>query len=81
MPRISPYKIFLTIDEKKQLQSMACKYTSSYREVMRAKIILLAADGLSNKEIGQRLDPSGHFLDDVVAFLFELAQFRNQFEG
>jgi len=43
-------------DEKKQLQTIARKYTSQYRDVMRAKIVLLAADGFSNKDIGQRLD-------------------------
>lgn len=56
MPRKSPYRVMLTVDEKTTLQAMARKYTSSYRDVMRAKIVLLAADGLSNKEIGQRLD-------------------------
>ena len=35
---------------------MAGKYTSPYRDVIRAKIVLLAADGLGNDEIGQRLD-------------------------
>ena len=56
MPRKSPYTVILTADEKKQLQAIAQKYTSQYRDVMRAKIVLLAADGLSNKDIGQRLD-------------------------
>jgi len=56
MPRKSPYTVILTADEKKQLQAIARKYTSQYRDVMRAKIVLLAADGLSNKDIGQRLD-------------------------
>ena len=56
MPRKSPYRIILTADEKKQLQAIARKYTSQYRDVMRVKIVLLAADGLSNKDIGQRLD-------------------------
>jgi len=35
---------------------MARKYTSPYYEVLRAKVILLAAEGLENKEIGERLD-------------------------
>lgn len=35
---------------------MARKYTSPYYQVVRAKAILLAADGLQNKEIGERLD-------------------------
>ena len=56
MPRKSPFKIFLTIDEKLRLQEIARKYTSPYRDVMRAKIVLLSAEGLSNKEIGERLD-------------------------
>ena len=56
MPRKSPYRVLLTTDEKKQLQDTARKYTSPYCEVMRAKIVLLASEGLSNKQIGQRLD-------------------------
>ena len=56
MPRKSPYRVVLTVDEKRKLQSIARKYTSQYRDVMRAKIVLLAAEGLSNKDIGQRLD-------------------------
>jgi transposase len=43
-------------DEKRHLQAIARKYTSPYRDVMRAKVILLAAQGLSNKQIGARLE-------------------------
>jgi transposase len=35
---------------------MAQKYTSPYFEVVRAKTILLAAEGLQNKQIGERLE-------------------------
>jgi len=56
MPRKSPYDVLLTAEEKKQLQTMARKYTLPYCDVMRAKIVLLAAEGFSNKAIGQRLD-------------------------
>ena len=56
MPRKSPYKVLLSADEKVRLQAIARKYTSQYRDVMRAKIVLLAGERLSNKEIGQRLD-------------------------
>lgn len=35
---------------------MAQKYTSPYYEVVRAKAILLAAEGIENKKIGKRLD-------------------------
>lgn len=55
MPRKSPYIIDLDKDEKDQLQSMARKYTLPYYEVVRAKAILLAAEGLENKQIGQQL--------------------------
>lgn len=56
MPRKSPFILLLTADEKIRLQEIARKYTSPYCDVMRAKIVLLAAEGLSNKEIGERLD-------------------------
>lgn len=56
MPRKSPFTILLTADEKLRLQEIARKYTSPYCDVMRAKIVLLSAEGLSNQEIGQRLD-------------------------
>ena len=56
MPRKCPYRVILTVDEKRRLQAIARKYTSQYRDVIRAKVILLAAEGLSNKDIGQRLD-------------------------
>jgi len=55
MPRSSPYSILLSSDERRELESQARKYTSPYYSVVRAKIVLLAADGLSNDEIGSRL--------------------------
>jgi len=56
MPRTSPYAILLEQDEKRILQAITRRYTSQYRDVMRAKVILLAAEGLSNKQIGKRLE-------------------------
>lgn len=55
MPRTSPFSIELSNAERRDLESQARKYTSSYYSVLRAKIILFAADGLSNEEIGARL--------------------------
>lgn len=55
MPRTSPFTILLSGAERRQLESQARKYTSSYYSVVRARIILMAADGLSNDEIGARL--------------------------
>jgi len=56
MPRCSPFTVILTEEEKRRLQAMARKYTSPYCDVSRAKVILMAAEGLENKEIGLRLD-------------------------
>ena len=56
MPRKSPYQIILTTKEKCRLQEMARRYTSPYLDVVRAKIVLLASEGLENKQIGARLD-------------------------
>lgn len=56
MPRISPYVIELSRAEKASLQSVARRYTSPYRDVVRARIVLYAARGLSNDQIAARLD-------------------------
>jgi len=56
MPRKSPYVILLREDEQQHLDHLAHSYTSPYRDVVRAKLVLLAAQGLDNDEIGQRLD-------------------------
>jgi transposase len=56
MPRKSPYTVTLTEEEALQLHNAARRYTSPYCEVARAKVVLMAAQGLQNKEIGHRLD-------------------------
>lgn len=56
MPRTSPYRIVLSPHEERELQRRAGKYTLSYFKVLRAKMILLAAEGLPNDEIAARLD-------------------------
>ena len=55
MSRTSPFSIELSGAERRDLEGQARKYTSPYYSVLRSKIILLAADGLSNEEIGARL--------------------------
>lgn len=55
MPRISPFEIVLTRPERAELESIGRKYTSPYCDVMRAKVVLLAAEGVDNQEIGERL--------------------------
>jgi hypothetical protein len=56
MPRKSPFNVNLSSEERQTLESMARKYTSPYCDVIRAKIILLADEGLSNDVIASRLD-------------------------
>jgi Homeodomain-like domain len=56
MPRTRLFRIVLDPDERLQLEALARRYTSPYRDVVRAKIILYAADGLRNAEIAARLD-------------------------
>jgi transposase-like protein len=56
MPRQSPYAITLSDEERAALTARARAYTSPYWQVVRAKIVLLAAQGLRNDEIAARLD-------------------------
>ena len=55
MPRTSPYTIQLSKAEKADLESKARKYTASYYSVIRAKIVLLAAQGRPNDQIAASL--------------------------
>ena len=48
--------ICLTRKEEAKLEEMARKYTSQYRDVIRARIVLYAAEGWGNNEIAARLD-------------------------
>jgi transposase len=56
MPRKSPFTIKLSAEERRDLEARARRYTSPYRDVIRAKIVLMAAEGLANDVIGSRLD-------------------------
>jgi len=56
MPSQSPFRIDPTKDEHAILEKRAGAHTAPYWEVVRAKIVLLAAEGTSNKEIAARLD-------------------------
>jgi transposase len=55
MPRITPYAITLTSSEKNTLEDVARKYTSPYFQVVRARVILMAAQGLRNDQIAERV--------------------------
>jgi len=56
MPRKSPFRIDLSVDESAELNRRAATYTLPYFEVVRAKMILMAANGMDNDEIAARLD-------------------------
>ena len=55
MPRTSPYKIDLSPQERRTLENRSRKYTLPYFMVLRARMILLAADGWSNDQIAASL--------------------------
>jgi transposase len=56
MPRKSPYRLTLSYEQRVELEARARRYTLPYRDVVRAKIVLMAAAGLDNDEIAARLD-------------------------
>ncbi len=57
MPSQSPYRIEPTEEQRAVLDERARAHTAPYWEVVRARIVLLAAEGTSsNKEIAARLD-------------------------
>jgi CRP-like cAMP-binding protein len=56
MPRKSPYVLALTAEQRLELEARARRYTLPYCGVVRAKIVLMAAEGLDNDEIAARLD-------------------------
>jgi winged helix-turn helix protein len=51
----SRYRIELSEAERRELEHRAACYSRPHREVLRAKLVLHAAEGLSNVEIGARL--------------------------
>lgn len=52
--------IELTPEEKALLQKVLRTRTLPHRDVVKAKIILLAAEGIANAEIARRLDVHEH---------------------
>ncbi len=56
MPRHSPYSIELSDEERDALESLARSYTLPYWQVVRAQMVLLAAQGLRNDQIAARLN-------------------------
>ena len=56
MPRRSPFGVELSPAERTDLEAVSRWYSAPYRDVIRARIVLLAAQGLENIEIAHRLD-------------------------
>ena len=56
MSRTSPLSVVLSPQERAELEARARAYSLSYRDVVRARIILLAADGVPVDEIALRTD-------------------------
>ena len=55
MPQKSPHTVVLTVEQRRALERRAAAYSGPHRDVIRAKAILLAAQGLANTEISVRL--------------------------
>ena len=55
-----PIEIILTSEEKLALQKMARLPSTPQKLVLRATVILLAAEGLQNKQIAERMDINRH---------------------
>ncbi len=55
IPRKSPFHIDLSAEEAAELSRRAAKYTLPYFEVVRAKMILMAAEGMDNDQIASCL--------------------------
>lgn len=56
MARTSPYVVELTAEERRVLEARARRYTLPYRDVVRAQIVLMAAESVGNEEIAARLN-------------------------
>ncbi|MCA1679840.1 MAG: helix-turn-helix domain-containing protein, partial [Actinobacteria bacterium] len=50
--------IELTAEQRRELERRAAAYAGAWRDVARAKAILLVAQGLGNAAIAERLDVS-----------------------
>jgi transposase len=56
MPRRSPFGITLDAETREIFERRGRRYTLPYREVVRAQLVLLAAEGLDNDDIAARLN-------------------------
>ena len=71
MPRTSPFTIELSSAERAALESTSRRYSAPYRDVVRARIVLLAAEGQENTEIAHRLDTPAQIVSKWRKRFFE----------
>ncbi len=71
MPRSSPFIIELSPAERASLESTSRRYSAPYRDVVRARIVLLAAQGLENIEIARRIDTPAQIVSKWRKRFFE----------
>jgi transposase len=55
VPMRSPYVVSLTAEQRSELKNVSRRVAIPYRQVVRARIVLAAADGESNASIARRL--------------------------
>jgi hypothetical protein len=55
MPQKSPYVIELSDEERAALESLARSYTLPYWQVVRAQMVMMAAEGMRNDQIAAQL--------------------------
>lgn len=61
----TPYRIELSDEERSVIEQRARSSNAPYRQVIRARIVLYAAEGMENAEIAKRLDSSREFVSRV----------------
>jgi len=58
LPRLAPKSLHLSETERKELQQLVNRYSTSQQIATRARIILLADDGQNHRQIARELDIS-----------------------
>lgn len=67
----TPYRIELAEEERAVVEQRARSSNAPFRVVIRARIVLYAAEGLDNVAIAERLDASRSFVSRVRKRFYE----------
>lgn len=67
----TPYRIELADDERAVIEQRARSSNAPFRAVIRARIVLYAAEGFDNVAIAERLDASRSFVSRVRKRFYE----------